>query len=217
MPPTRRSVARTRLTRLPSPGRHRPCPAAPGCRPDWCAVSSAWAARRQTSSPPPLVRCTTCGHPHVESPAAARILDQGLLQGRRDRIWMRARGRPRIWGVCRTASGRVAGGLLVSGYVARSQVRGGRNRPLGSTHMGNVTYALPAIHPTIEIDCGEAVNHQPGFISACVTVSADRAVSDGALYMAWTAVVAAIDDEQRGRLISAVAARASQAVAGGAA
>jgi metal-dependent amidase/aminoacylase/carboxypeptidase family protein len=92
-----------------------------------------------------------------------------------------------------------------------------RNRPLGSTDMGNVTYALPAIHPTIEIDCGEAVNHQPGFTSACVTASADQAVLDGALAMAWTAVAAAIDDEQRGRLISAVAARANRAVAGGAA
>jgi amidohydrolase len=91
-----------------------------------------------------------------------------------------------------------------------------RNRPLGSTDMGNITYALPAIHPTIAIDCGEAVNHQPGFTSACVTASADRAVLDGALAMAWTAVAAAIDDEQRGRLISAVTARATQAVAGGA-
>jgi metal-dependent amidase/aminoacylase/carboxypeptidase family protein len=95
--------------------------------------------------------------------------------------------------------------------------RSERNRTLGSTDMGNITYALPAIHPTIAIDCGVAVNHQHGFTSARVTASADRAVLDGALAMAWTAVAAAIDDEQRGRLISAVTARSSQAVAGGAA
>jgi amidohydrolase len=88
-----------------------------------------------------------------------------------------------------------------------------RTRPLGSTDMGNVTHALPAIHPTIAIDCGEAVNHQPEFTSACATASADRAVLDGALAMAWTAVAAATDDEQRSRLISTVTARA--AVAGG--
>jgi metal-dependent amidase/aminoacylase/carboxypeptidase family protein len=92
-----------------------------------------------------------------------------------------------------------------------------RNRPLGSTDMGNITHTLPAIHPTIAIDCGEAVNHQPGFTSACVTASADQAVLDGALAMAWTAVAAATDDEQRSRLISAVTARSGRAVAGGAA
>ena len=90
-----------------------------------------------------------------------------------------------------------------------------RARPLGSTDMGNVTHALPAIHPTIAIDCGEAVNHQPEFTSACATASADRAVLDGALALAWTAIAAATDDEQRGRLLSKVAARC--AVAGGAA
>lgn len=88
-----------------------------------------------------------------------------------------------------------------------------RTRPLGSTDMGNVTHALPAIHPTIAIDCGDAVIHQPEFASACVTASADRAVLDGALAMAWTAVAAATDDAQRSRLISTVTARA--AVAGG--
>lgn len=88
-----------------------------------------------------------------------------------------------------------------------------RNRPLGSTDMGNVTQALPAIHPTIAIDCGEAVIHQPEFTSACATASADRAVLDGALAMAWTAVAAATDDTQRSRLTAQVTARS--AVAGG--
>jgi len=81
------------------------------------------------------------------------------------------------------------------------------SRPLGSTDMGNVTHALPAIHPTIAIDCGDAVTHQPEFATATATPSADKAVLDGALAMAWTAVAAATDDDQRSRLLHGVASR----------
>lgn len=92
-----------------------------------------------------------------------------------------------------------------------------RDRQAGSTDMGNVTRALPAIHPTIAIECGEAVNHQPEFAAACVSPSADRAVCDGALALALTAVAAATDDAQRDRLIGGVSRRreASAAAAGG--
>jgi amidohydrolase len=81
--------------------------------------------------------------------------------------------------------------------------------PIGSTDMGNVTKALPAIHPTIAIDCGDAVTHQPEFATASATPSADRAVLDGALAMAWTAVAAATDDDQRRRLVGGVGRRAT--------
>ncbi|MQA14019.1 MAG: amidohydrolase [Pseudonocardiaceae bacterium] len=93
-----------------------------------------------------------------------------------------------------------------------------RDRQAGSTDMGNVTRVLPAIHPTIAIDCGEAVNHQPEFAAACVTSSADRAVCDGALALALTAAAAATDGEQRDRLIGGVSRRrdAPEAAAGGA-
>jgi amidohydrolase len=82
-----------------------------------------------------------------------------------------------------------------------------RNRAVGSTDMGNVTHALPAIHPTMAIDCGDAVTHQPEFATACTTPSADRAVMDGALAMAWTAIAAATDDTQRSRLLTGVTSR----------
>ncbi len=82
-----------------------------------------------------------------------------------------------------------------------------RDRQSGSTDMGNVTRVLPAIHPTIAIDCGAAVNHQPEFTAACVSPSADRAVRDGALALALTALAAATDDEQRDRLIGGVSRR----------
>ncbi|HET9729174.1 MAG TPA: amidohydrolase, partial [Acidimicrobiia bacterium] len=57
-----------------------------------------------------------------------------------------------------------------------------------STDMGNVSLAMPSIHPCIAIDSDGAVNHQPEFAAACVNASADRAVREGALAMAWTAI-----------------------------
>jgi amidohydrolase len=76
-----------------------------------------------------------------------------------------------------------------------------RVRISGSTDMGNVTQAVPGIHPTIAIDCGDSVNHQPEFAQACVSPSADAAVLDGALALALTAVAAATDSGQRARLL----------------
>jgi len=57
-----------------------------------------------------------------------------------------------------------------------------------STDMGNVSLAVPSIHPMLRIESGGAVNHQPEFAAACVNASADRAVLDGAIAMAWTAI-----------------------------
>ncbi|HEY2725285.1 MAG TPA: M20 family metallopeptidase [Pseudonocardiaceae bacterium] len=88
---------------------------------------------------------------------------------------------------------------------------GERDRQTGSTDMGNVTRVLPAIHPTIAIDCGDAVNHQPEFAAACVTPAADRAVCDAALALALTGLAAATDDAQRERLISAMRSREAEA------
>jgi amidohydrolase len=88
-------------------------------------------------------------------------------------------------------------------------------RLTGSTDMGNVTRALPGIHPSIAIDCGDAVNHQPEFAAACATPTGDRAVLDGALALAWTAVAAATSPAQRDRLLAGVASRVARA--GGAA
>ncbi len=63
----------------------------------------------------------------------------------------------------------------------------------GSTDMGNVSLALPAIHPLIGINSIPAVNHQPEFTAACATPDADRAIVDGALAMAWSAIDMAND------------------------
>ncbi|KAA5833665.1 M20 family metallopeptidase [Saccharopolyspora hirsuta] len=85
-----------------------------------------------------------------------------------------------------------------------------QGRVIGSTDMGNVTQILPAIHPMIAIDCGDAVNHQAEFAAACATPTADRAVLDGAVAMAWTAVAAAADPAQRDRLLAAVRERSAR-------
>jgi len=80
-------------------------------------------------------------------------------------------------------------------------------RQAGSTDMGNVTRTLPGIHPTVAIDCGQAVNHQPEFADACVGASADRALLDGAVALAHTAIAAASERRQRERLLEGVAMR----------
>jgi len=76
-------------------------------------------------------------------------------------------------------------------------------RAAGSTDMGNVSLALPSIHPAIGIASLPAVNHQPEFAAHCVTAIADQAVIDGALALAWTAIDAATDSAVRERLLRA--------------
>ncbi|GAA1560606.1 M20 family metallopeptidase [Kribbella sancticallisti] len=59
-------------------------------------------------------------------------------------------------------------------------------RMAGSTDMANVSQVCPAIHPTLNISSGDAVNHQPEFAAACAAPPADWAALDGATAMAWT-------------------------------
>ena len=74
-------------------------------------------------------------------------------------------------------------------------------RAAGSTDMGNVSLALPSLHPFIGIDSLPAVNHQPEFTAHCITPAADKALIDGALALAWTAIDMATDAPLRNRLI----------------
>jgi amidohydrolase len=75
-------------------------------------------------------------------------------------------------------------------------------RAAASTDMGNVSMALPAIHPSIGINSSPAVNHQPEFAAHCVSADADKALIDGALAMAWTAIDCATDSVVRERLLT---------------
>lgn len=72
-----------------------------------------------------------------------------------------------------------------------------------STDMGNVSLAIPSIHPTIGIASMPAVNHQPEFTAHCIKSEADKAVIDGALAMAWTAIDLARDTSLREQLTNA--------------
>ncbi len=78
----------------------------------------------------------------------------------------------------------------------------GSPRPTFSTDMANVSLAVPTIHPLVAIDAGGSVNHQPEFAAACVSESADVALHDGALALAWTAIDAAGDGALRDRLMA---------------
>jgi amidohydrolase len=78
----------------------------------------------------------------------------------------------------------------------------GAARPTLSTDMANVSLSVPTIHPLLGIDSQGAVNHQPEFAAACVTESADTAVRDGALSMAWTVIDAAEPGPLRDRLLA---------------
>jgi amidohydrolase len=73
--------------------------------------------------------------------------------------------------------------------------------PTISTDMANVSLALPTIHPMIGVDAKGAVNHQPEFAAACVGPSAEQALFDGALGMAWTVIDTATDPALRDRLL----------------
>jgi metal-dependent amidase/aminoacylase/carboxypeptidase family protein len=73
-------------------------------------------------------------------------------------------------------------------------------RASGSTDMGNVSQAIPSIHPTIGLGCFPVVNHQPEFAAYCGTPVADQALIDGAVAMAWTAIDLANDRQFSRRL-----------------
>ena len=70
-----------------------------------------------------------------------------------------------------------------------------------STDMGNVSLVIPSIHPLIGIASLPAVNHQPEFAAHCIKPEADKALMDGALAMAWTAIDLANDRALRDHLI----------------
>lgn len=99
---------------------------------------------------------------------------------------------------------------IAAAYEANARALGREFPDLGpamqrfaaSTDMGNVSLALPSIHPVISIGSLPAVNHQPEFTAHCITSAADQAMFDGALAMAWTAIDLATDAGTRRRLMA---------------
>ncbi|WHP16636.1 amidohydrolase [Cellulomonas sp. ES6] len=58
----------------------------------------------------------------------------------------------------------------------------------GSTDMGTVSHAVPAIHPLVAIEGCDSAPHTPEFAEDTIGPAAERAAVDGALAMALTAV-----------------------------
>jgi metal-dependent amidase/aminoacylase/carboxypeptidase family protein len=58
----------------------------------------------------------------------------------------------------------------------------------GSTDMGNISYAVPSIHPCIGVDSGGIGTHSHEFVACAASEGGDRAVLDGAKSLAMTAV-----------------------------
>ena len=58
----------------------------------------------------------------------------------------------------------------------------------------------------LRIDCGDSVNHQSEFAAHCAETSADKALLEGGLTMAWTIIDLATDEQERDRLIRRVPA-----------
>lgn len=83
--------------------------------------------------------------------------------------------------------------------IEPAEVLAGRSAP--STDFGNVSRRMSAIHAFVGVEANGAVNHQPEFAAACAGPSADRAVVDGAVLLAWTALDAAADGALRDRLM----------------
>ncbi len=73
--------------------------------------------------------------------------------------------------------------------------------PVASTDMGNVSQIVPSIHPIVGYDVRGAVHHTAEFAAFGASAGADKAVLDGSFGMAAAACAAAMDAEQRERLL----------------
>lgn len=91
---------------------------------------------------------------------------------------------------------------VMTGLFAGNSIAMGREMPSeaeqgaagGSSDMGNVSQVVPAIHPMIGIESGDAVNHQKEFADATITPSGEQCLRDGALGMAYTIIDMAEQD-----------------------
>jgi amidohydrolase len=86
--------------------------------------------------------------------------------------------------------------VLIDLYAANSAALGrplartleGRDRVVGSTDMGNVSYLVPSIHPMIKVSPSGVCIHSAEFARHARSPAGDRAVVDGAKALAMTVV-----------------------------
>ncbi|MBI2912717.1 MAG: M20 family metallopeptidase [Chloroflexi bacterium] len=90
--------------------------------------------------------------------------------------------------------------MALAGAYKENAVRLGRRfleTPVdstGSTDMGNVSWAVPSIHPTFSVGAF-ALNHTPGFTEVCATDAAHAAMVQVAQALAMTGVDVALDSD----------------------
>ncbi len=73
--------------------------------------------------------------------------------------------------------------------------------------MGNVSHVVATIHPSSGYDRGDTIMHNPEFTRYGTSAGADRAVLDGGLAMAWTAIAPATTEDHRASLPARLADR----------
>ncbi|OAV62623.1 peptidase M20 [Enteractinococcus helveticum] len=64
----------------------------------------------------------------------------------------------------------------------------GAEMAAASTDMGNVSHIVPSIHPYIGLDSFPVLNHQQEFADHTIGPTAEKALLDGAIALAWTAL-----------------------------
>ncbi len=107
-----------------------------------------------------------------------------------------------VYSEFRVDEGMVAAWRRSAEALGRRFAAPGALPPAASTDMANVSLAMPAIHPTLDIGSSPAVLHQAEFAAHAVSERADAAVLDGAVAMAWTVAELAADPAQRSRLLA---------------
>ncbi|WCN05357.1 hypothetical protein [Streptomyces sp. M92] len=109
--------------------------------------------------------------------------------------------------------------FLTSAYLRSARAPGRDPAPrhgelMASTDMGNVSHAVPSLHPRIGYDAGGALQHTADFARHGTGTGADRAVLDGATALAHVAVELATDPRRRADFLSRVEPRRAAAGAG---
>ncbi|MFC8866559.1 amidohydrolase [Streptomyces sp. NPDC057148] len=102
--------------------------------------------------------------------------------------------------------------FLTSAYLRAARALGRDPVPrhgelMASTDMGNVSHAVPSLHPCIGYDTGGALQHTAGFTRHGTSTGADRAVLDGATALAHVAVELATDPRRRADFLRRVELR----------
>lgn len=77
----------------------------------------------------------------------------------------------------------------------------------GSTDMGNLSHAVPSIHPMIAVLGATGVPHTIEFAADAGSLAGEQAALEGARGLAWTAIDAAANPESREVLSKIQAAR----------